>query len=148
MSQHADLKTAERSPDRRDRGEEESLQRRTDCIDTARSRIEHGDGHGASAWGGRANDLSMAAVLRHGGRMSASCWRNAIWSTCNTESGIEPASSSVALYYAAFRDGVSICQGAPGPVVVSGVADRGTGRSELGLPAGRWISAAARLATQ
>ena len=50
------------------RGEEESLQRRTDCIDTARSRIEHGDGHGASAWGGRANDLSMAAaVLRHGG---------------------------------------------------------------------------------
>ena len=27
------------------RGEEESLQRRTDCIDTARSRIEHGDGH-------------------------------------------------------------------------------------------------------
>ena len=28
------------------RGEEESLQRRTDCIDTARSRIEHGDGHG------------------------------------------------------------------------------------------------------
>ena len=34
------------------RGEEESLQRRTDCIDTARSRIEHGDGHGASAWGG------------------------------------------------------------------------------------------------
>ena len=65
-----------------------------------------------------------------------------------TESGIEPASSSVALYYAAFRDGVSICQGAPGPVVVSGVADRGTGRSELGLPAGRWISAAARLATQ
>ena len=33
------------------RGEEESLQRRTDCIDTARSRIEHGDGHGASSMG-------------------------------------------------------------------------------------------------
>ena len=65
-----------------------------------------------------------------------------------TESGIEPTSSGVALFDAAFRDGVSICQGAPGPVVVSSVADRGTGRSELGLPTGRWIFAASRLATQ
>ena len=52
------------------------------------------------------------------------------------------------MFDTAFRDPLSVRASAPGPVVVSGVADCGPGRSELGLPAGRRISAAAGLAVQ